>query len=179
MKTILETLKRKWVEYLLEVIVITVGILGAFMLNNWNGNRLERITEQRYLISFKNDIKKQLKSLENANRHFSNTAQIAESILSDYQLKGSLTNVDSLDHKITRLIITFDFPNINTTFTEISSSGQIGFILNNNLRTQLIELYQNNDSFETTINDNLNNVFYPHIFSDFKSAIFMDLKDFG
>lgn len=49
MKQIIETIKRKWSEYLLEVIVIIVGIIGAFMVDSWHDNRqLIKIEKEKY-----------------------------------------------------------------------------------------------------------------------------------
>ena len=55
MKKILETLKRKWAEYLLEIIVIMIGILGAFTLNNWNERRKESKQKVIILTHLKSD----------------------------------------------------------------------------------------------------------------------------
>jgi hypothetical protein len=41
MKKILETLKRKWAEYLLEVLVIVIGIITAFYLDAWHTKNLQ------------------------------------------------------------------------------------------------------------------------------------------
>ena len=56
MKKILETLKQRWAEYLLEIFVITIGILGAYGLNNWNEDRKERILESKYLKRLQTDL---------------------------------------------------------------------------------------------------------------------------
>ncbi len=62
MKRIIETLKSKWPEYFLEVIVITIGILGAFILNNWNENRKLSIDIENLFSSFENELEANIKT---------------------------------------------------------------------------------------------------------------------
>ena len=47
---IFEILKRKWAEYLLETMVIIIGIIGAFALENWNELRKDRLKEKKLIV---------------------------------------------------------------------------------------------------------------------------------
>ncbi|QSE98857.1 hypothetical protein [Fulvivirga lutea] len=55
MKRLLTTLSQKWPEYLLEILVLIIGIYGAFALENWNEQRKENELEERILLSLKDE----------------------------------------------------------------------------------------------------------------------------
>ncbi|WP_235299583.1 DUF6090 family protein [Portibacter marinus] len=50
---------KKYLLYAIgEVILVVFGILIALQINNWNKQKLDRIAEKRYLISFVEDLRK-------------------------------------------------------------------------------------------------------------------------
>lgn len=49
MKKIINHLTENWIRHGFETLVVTIGILGAFTLNNWNEGRKEEIFERKVL----------------------------------------------------------------------------------------------------------------------------------
>ena len=58
MKRIIDHLKENGLKYGFETLVITIGILGAFGLNNWNDNQKERKQEEEIVIDLHGDFRK-------------------------------------------------------------------------------------------------------------------------
>jgi hypothetical protein len=56
MKRILTTLSEKWPEYLLEILVLIIGIYGAFALESWNEELKEKKEIGNYIQSIRKDI---------------------------------------------------------------------------------------------------------------------------
>ncbi|SFO03795.1 hypothetical protein SAMN04488519_103187 [Algoriphagus ornithinivorans] len=70
MKRILSALKEKWPEYILEILVITIGILGAYALNSWNDQNKAKALEKEYVIRLIEDL---AKDTSNFNIELKNT----------------------------------------------------------------------------------------------------------
>ncbi len=66
MRRLFATFFEKWPEYILEILVITIGIFGAFLLSSWNEGRTSLKQQEVYLnhiLSNLTDDKEQLKEL--------------------------------------------------------------------------------------------------------------------
>ena len=57
MKKIINHLKENWIRHGFETLVVTIGILGAFTLNNWNESRKNKIKSINYLTGIAEELR--------------------------------------------------------------------------------------------------------------------------
>jgi len=130
MKKFLETLKNKWAEYLLEIIVIMIGILGAYTLNNWNEDRKERILKTQLI----NDLKFELEAGKiNVNEKIYRLETIVKDNSTFRKLVGfsnDSVTVDSLKTLANSLFKGGPFELTLASYDEAKSSGRLSLLKN-------------------------------------------------
>ena len=81
MKKIIDLLKHKWGEYVMEIVVITLGIFGAFILNNWNENRKQNERFKIFTEQLFTAVDKDLEFYNNQNLYYSQQIEFIDNIL--------------------------------------------------------------------------------------------------
>lgn len=134
MKKILTTLGQRWPEYLLEILVITMGILGAFALNNWNEMRLQKAEEEQILRNIRVEFQQNRVLLQKKLQASSHAFDAAIEVLT---LVGA-TEADLAERNLDSLIFTMipgtgDFIPTNYAINNIIQSGKLNLITNDSL----------------------------------------------
>ncbi|MEQ6168180.1 MULTISPECIES: DUF6090 family protein [unclassified Ekhidna] len=136
MKRIFQTLSQKWPEYLLEILVITIGILGAFTLNNWNENRKDIALKESYKESLILDLQADTARVEERLRSLRQS--LPETIAQKRRLLGSKITIDSFVQVASKEFefLTSDIGHFNSgTYLSMVSSGHIGLFTNDQRRS--------------------------------------------
>jgi len=133
MKRILTTLSQKWPEYLLEILVITIGILGAYALNNWNEGRKTEQTRIEYLENLKLDFQSDTAQIAALERMHTQRRGFAGQILR--YLSNLPTEIDSgqVAMALERVSFTHDFHPAMATYKQMLSSGTLSVLKSNQL----------------------------------------------
>lgn len=133
MKQILSTLAQKWPEYLLEILVITIGILGAFALNNWNESRKDRIEELVLLKQLLNEYESNLNQLESKINTRNALIKSSKELLSFFEYPDTV-KLDDVVPRIANLALTVTYDPIKN---DLFASGNINRITNPKLKSLL------------------------------------------
>lgn len=130
MKKIIKHLQENWIRHGFETLVVTVGILGAFTLNNWNEDRKERILKTQLI----NDLKFELETGKiNVNEKIYRLETVVKDNSTFIKLIGfsnDSVTVDSLKTLAKSLFKGGPFELTLTSYDEAKSSGRLSLLKN-------------------------------------------------
>ena len=193
MKRILTTLSQKWPEYLLEMLVITAGILGAFALNNWNEGRKEVLLEKKYIAGFIDDINAYKTSVNRLliQNEYSQTSSENLFLIMDSDL--SFEEIELLSIKSRSPVIGDTLNLIMSlertswisrvsknayTMDDLRSSGNPGAISNEDLKRAIMAFYNHVETFDSWYREKERNLIeYRDIFPYFTNPHLSDLSN--
>lgn len=176
MKRILHTLSIKWPEYLLEILVITVGILGAFALNNWNENRKSSQEEKILLTDLRSDLLQTVKDFEEDTLYNFHRIQSIKKI--EVFITKDLPYSAELDTCFAQ-INAWSSPYVtNSAYQSLRSEG-IKLIQNRALRNNIVNLYDGELTHLTDDYDHAEWVYYESVMMPFYSKNIRRIDDFS
>lgn len=137
MKKIIDHIKEEWYKYVLEVLVITIGILGAFALNNWNEERQARATEKVILTNLKTEVEANVDILGETMRRHWHSFYCGSELLKLFGTDVSDIPSSQLDSIISYAETVWTFESRDGTIKSIISSGNLDYIQNDSLKAMI------------------------------------------
>ena len=178
MKKLLLTLAQKWPEYLLEILVLIIGIYGAFLVDNWNEDRKARQQQRVYLshiLSNLEDDKQQLDSLYN---HTRDVIKRTDQLITSY--KQQKVDVKIATNSLGVLAVEKNFNGYRSGIDALLNSGKLE-LLEAQLSLELQQYYERSEDVTTRegmSNEYIQQFYEPHIFENYSNA-FMQMEVFN
>ena len=144
MKQLIENFQKKWPTYLLEILVLIVGIYGAFVVENWNESRKERQKEKDYILRFMQDLRNDTtllsKELSSAQVKYAEAKEAYSFITDEDYLIGDTTNFLIKLQDIGRTNKTRIHQN---TYSDLISTGNSSIIEDKVILDKILTYYSN------------------------------------
>lgn len=120
MKKIIEHIKNEWYKYAMEILVLVIGIYGAFALDNWNEDRKMKTFEQYSLDRILVNLKTDRENLIRINALFESAISSSEKILA---FEPSNQSKDSLPYWLGNVVQFERFKPLTNTYEMLKSKG--------------------------------------------------------
>ncbi|MDG1277844.1 MAG: hypothetical protein P8O16_11225 [Algoriphagus sp.] len=144
MKRILSTLNQKWPEYFFEILVLIIGIYGAFELSNYGQNKARRQSEIEILKGCKTELTSDLVEINFNMNELRKSQNALNLILEVLEKDGSYH--DSLASQFIYTLLPLHFVHSTSSFETAKSRG-LDIISNTDIRNKLIAVYDSQYDF--------------------------------
>ena len=139
MKNFFRHLKEYWIRYLIEIVVITIGILAAVSVEDWNNNRKSRETELKVLQDLVDGLKGDLWTLDYNKDVHERAKSSCQVILKAFEEKEEYS--DSLSrHFAATHYYTVSFSK-QGAYESLKSIG-LEIVTNKTILTKIVDLYE-------------------------------------
>ncbi|NKI30941.1 DUF6090 family protein [Croceivirga thetidis] len=169
----------KYLTYAIgEIALVVFGILIALQINNWNNDRLNVQKEIWYLDNIANDMFNQKSGLLQLKKEYLNSVSVSENLLLDVKVSKQYESIDSLSQKLNQLMTSHSYRNIDNTYREMVSSGQVSLIENDSLILEIIDFYIYSSEVEEMFKVNQDQLFFGEIFPVLNKYAQVDISDY-
>jgi len=144
-------------HYLLELLVVFVGISSAFMLDNWSSSRRDQKMVNEYFESLIIDINSDITALD------SSINNLEDKLISYTKMVEFLKNKspnDSIYNYLDAILGSEQFNSNKSTYESLISSGNINLISKIELKKEIFKVYGLYDEAELS-----DKVGYDHLFN--------------
>ena len=151
MRKIIKHLQEEWFRYGAETLVVIIGVLIAFSLNNWNERLKDRKKEQVYLTSLRNDMMSNKSSLQ-FEIDLADVRLTLGSQIKDY-INGNMALTDTAQMVLSLLVVAeyTPFHSHDPTYDDLNSSGNIDLIQSSELKNAIREYFYRVDLFSSML----------------------------
>jgi hypothetical protein len=135
----------KYFKYAIgEIVLVVIGILIALSINTWNENRKNKITEQDIYCKLLEDFNLDRQNIAKLSAEADYKINVAKKILLELPKKNKDKSY-LIDNYIQALRTNAFIPS-KVTISDITSSGKLSLIKNNELKTNLLRYYAELDN---------------------------------
>ena len=139
MKRILTNLKENWITYGFETLVVIVGILVAFALNNWNEDRKQRELEQTTLEELRTSIQRDTTQMTRLIRRARNRVESLRIVISYFDDRPEYE--PAMAREFAKAYQSFiELPMDPTGFNSLSERGT-DLVRDTELRNSIVHFY--------------------------------------
>ena len=124
-----------------EIVLVVIGILIALQVNNLNNEKIERNKEEKYLKNIILDLNKDIASLDYLIQFRQARIESDREIIK-YINGKPIVNLTEVTRMVVNSMMEERFSPNNSTFSELSNSGNLSLISNDSIKVLLLELNQ-------------------------------------